>query len=58
MEIIKRIKIAGEEVKMWRGTDAEGRKTYICTAGEYAPENGNAYTQKAAIEIYKDNMGR
>jgi hypothetical protein len=60
MEIIKELKIKGEPVKMWRGTGADGRKTYICTSADnmYLPEYGNTYTQKDAIEIYKMNMER
>ena len=51
--IAKKFKLKGEEVKIWQGRDAEGRKIY-CVAAENDPHEpfGGLYSQKAAVEEY------
>jgi len=52
-EIAKKMQVEGEEVKVWQGRDAEGRRIY-CVASEDDPHepSGGLYSQKAAVEEY------
>ncbi len=58
-EIAKYFKLDGEEVKIWQGRDAEGRRIY-CVASEDDPHEpfGGLYSQKAAKEDCKENLKR
>ncbi len=55
-EIAKYFKLDGEEVKIWQGRDAEGRRIY-CVASGHDPHEpcGGLYSQKAATEEYIHN---
>ena len=58
-EIAKKMQVEGEEVKVWQGRDAEGRRIY-CVASGHDPHEpcGGLYSQKAAKEDYKENLKR
>jgi len=52
-EIAKYFKLDGDEVKMWMGKDAEGRRIYCVAArGDLYEPSGGLYSQKAAQEEY------
>jgi hypothetical protein len=52
-EIAKHFKLDGEEVKVWQGRDAEGRRIYhIASESDRYEPSGGLYSQKAAVEEY------